>query len=247
MRRLLVLLPVLIAVTVVGVRVADPSLTESEVEVSLSDRPAVVAADSVRKLQQHDRTVEVRVAVEDDARGRQPERRIQVSIEPDERRYYTVARATDPDENAPPVAFFGTEGQGWIQQIHPDGEWGTAHSVRYPESGRIFEPAAIARADGRVVAENETTLVVRIEGADANAAVEGSYGYTSNELPGHLTVAIDKTDRRPRWAVRAYSPPDRNVTLRYRYRFEYGETSVERPEGVPRFNLREFLGDVYYG
>lgn len=247
MRRLLVLLPVLIAVTVVGVRVADPSLTESEVEVSLSDRPAVVAADSVRKLQHSDRSVEVRVALEEDAEDPQARRLVRLSVEPNEQQYFEVVRWTDPDENAPPVAFFGTEGQGWIQQNYPDGEWGTAHSVRYPESGRIFEPAAIARADGRVVTENETTLVVRIEGADANAVVEGSYGYTSNELPGHLTVAIDKDQHRPVWAVREYSVPDRNRTHRYRYRFEYGETSVERPEGVPRFNLREFLGDVYYG
>lgn len=247
MRRTLVLLAVVVAVTVVGVRVADPSFTDDEVEVSLSDRPAVVAADSVRKLQQHDRTVEVRVAVEDDARGRQPKRRIQVSVEPDERRYYTVARATDPDENAPPVAYFGTEGQGWIQQNHPDGEWNTAHSARYPESGRILDPAAIARADGRVVAENETTLVVRIEGADANAAVERSYGYTPNELPGHLTVAIDKDQHRPVWAVREYSAPDRNETFRYRYRFDYDETTVERPEGIPPFSVVELLGDIYYG
>lgn len=247
-RRLLALAIVLLFV-VAGVRVVDPAFDNEEVTVEFEDRPSIVAADSIRKLQQDDRTVEVRMSTVNATGNRQSKRLIRISVEASAERYRSVIRSTDPDENAPPVAYFGTEGRGWIQQNYPDAEWNAALSVRYPKYGPIFEPDAIERGDGDIVHENASTFVVRINDSEvANAAVERSYGYVPNDIPGYLIVAIDKEHKRPQWAIRAYSAPDRNTTVYYRYRFsEYGEATVERPDGVPPFSILEFLGDIYYG
>lgn len=241
-KRLLALAVALLCVFA-GVRIADPRLDDEEVTVAFEDGPAVVAADSVRRMQTRKVTIELRTAVDSRIENETYEKRAEIRVEHDIRRYRAV-HSTDNDSNGE-LGFFGTEGMGWTESPYTD--WGRAPSSRYPGFGSVMNPTAMGQSNARVLVDNETTFAVRFEGEDANEAVEGMDAHTRTATPGRFDLYIDKQRKLPTRAVRAYEIPKRNATVRIRYRFtRYGETDVERPEGVPKISIWELLGDIYY-
>lgn len=240
MRRVLIAVVLVVAVGVVGVRLADPSLDAREDTVSFDAPPEKIAAESVRAAHTKSVTVYARVVVSE-ANGTNRTRRGRIRADHDDQLYRTRYSTGGDGE----LAFFGTDGMGWTKS--PYGGWGRAPSARHPGFGTVLDPDAMDRSDARVLVDNATTLGVRFEGEDANAAVEGLNAHTEAVLPGRLDVYIDKRQGLPIRAVRVYSNPERNVTVRVRYRFaRYGETTVERPMEIPKISLWELLGDLYY-
>lgn len=239
-RRLLAVVLV-VGLAAAGVRIADPSFGGDE-EVRADSRPAVVAADAVRNAQSRAVTVEILAEVESGATGETDVKRGRVRAEHD-RGVYRAVHSKDEDGNGQ-LGFFGTDGMGWTRSA--DADWGRSPSARYPGLGTVLDPEAVERADVQVLDDNETALAIRLTGGDASAAAEGLY---VSEVPsGRLDVYVDKQRWLPTRAVRSYEVPSRNKTVRVSYRFtRYGETSVERPDGVPGISLWEILGDVYYG
>jgi hypothetical protein len=239
-RRLLAVVLV-VALAVAGVRIVDPSFGGDE-EVRADSRPAVVAADAVRNAQSRAVTVDILSAVESDASGETTVRRGRIRVEHDRGVYHAVYSKDESGDGQ--LGFFGTDGMGWTRSA--DADWGRSPSARYLGFGTVLDPVAVERADVRVLDDNETTLAIRLTGSDAGGAAEGLH---VTEVPsGRLDVYVDKQRWLPTRAVRTYQVPNRNKTVRVSYRFtRYGETSVERPNGVPGISLWELLGDIYYG
>lgn len=242
MNRRLVALGIALLIVVAGVRVADPTLDDEAATVELQDEPSHVVADSVRKMRTTTVTVDLRVVVDAGTPDETYRERAEIRADHDNQRYNALYGTGNDSER---LGFFGTDGMGWTNSSYT--EWGRAPSSRYPGFGTVMDPATMERSDARIVVDNETTLGVRFEDEDANDALEGLVGHTAKAHPGRLDVYIDKQRRLPVRAVRTYDIPARNTTVRVRYRFtRYGETDVERPEGVPDVSIWELLGDVYY-
>lgn len=241
-RRLLALVVVLL-LAVAGVRIVDPTLNDDAVTVEIQDRPADVAADSVRSMRTKKVTVRLQITVNSGSQNETYRKHAEIQAEHDTQRYLAV-RSTDNDSDWE-LGFFGTDGMGWTRSPYTD--WGRAPSSRYPGSGTVMDPSAMEQSDARVLVDNESMFVVRFEDEDANDAVEGMSAHTQAALPGRLDLYIDKQRKLPVRAVRFYKIPERNATVQIHYQFtDYGETEVERPDDVPNISIWELLGDIYY-
>ncbi|WP_458207446.1 hypothetical protein [Haladaptatus sp. NG-SE-30] len=81
----------------------------------------------------------------------------------------------------------------------------------------------------------------------ANAAAENTVAHSMATAPrGYFELTIDTTTGHLKRAVKTITT-ESGTTVTYEYRFSrYGQTTVERPQGVPRFSLKAIFYDVVY-
>lgn len=257
--RTAVLLAVVAGFVVGGVRLfAPPGPPTPGVAVDASEPPAEVAYDAMRTTEARSYAVRVVYHFEDG------QRRTTRRVDPRGRQVYVVrdvgsegwpayvpretyaeqqtAWDRDPDRSGP---FAWTGGPGTYA---PDGEY--AHDEVVLEAG----------ADVSVVAENRTTLVVRVNDTDAARelitgradATELEY-WRGRELRASYTLVIDRRAgvlRRSTYRQSALNGtgPDAVRTsfiAEKRYR-DWGEVEVRRPFWLPR-SFVDLFGDVLEG
>ena len=140
---------------------------------------------------------------------------------------------------------------GWdnVTHVEPwDSQWEKARGGSYHYFYNPFNPDAIADADVRTVQKNETTLVVAVENDETvNAIIEGTVaGGFGSGADSYLEFHIDRDTGNLERAIIEVTA-ESNISVAYDYRFSnYGETTVERPDPVPRFTLEGIFYDVVY-
>lgn len=242
--------------TVAAVQVADPfSSPTSPTHVDLADPPADIAADSLRILHvvNHTQTVTAKSVVEADhptAGGTESNVRVglrrEFHVAPENNSYLVSQTYNRSIPSNPKMAEYGRENTGW-RWWWVDDSWYEVGNLRYPIQ-RSFDPTAIKPGAVRVVDENASTLVLLVH--DPTVARAGARGtVTENSDPGQLYLHVDKQSRRLSKAIyvdkETYPPIIESRTV---FDFsDYGRTRAPRPEGVPRYTLKDTLRDFSNG
>lgn len=220
-RQVLVVLLVALAVTTVGVRLADPvALRGDPPRVDPSDPPAEVVGDSVERLRYVDYTYSLATA-----RGASrvtkvdnTDRELYSSFGDVRKRYYS-------------------ETGGWVK-LQGEG-WRALQSREFSHRGAMpFDPEAVRVAAVTVLDGEDGTLVVAVNDSAAVSAILGQ-----EVEAGRLQFFVDVDSGRLRQVRYRRVVGETGGWWTYTF-YGYRSTTVERPPGVPGRTPSDLLEDV---
>lgn len=236
---------------VVGVQLVDPASGPPGVDVPDGlDGPA---ADLAAAMAASERTSHVQREVresrnaETGAWGTPHDDYARLAFEPSDRELVAAGFADAPPGPDPAWDNYLTADGAWTR-LTRSGDWRLRRaSSRYGDVV-VFDPGALRGAT--VERRPGANGTVRYEVENGTAAVGSAVG-ESFALAGdtHVTVWVDRetglVDR-----VHVVRRHGRDTAPPFRVRIDYGtygETTVERPDGVPRFDARLLVRDLFRG
>lgn len=246
-----------VLVVIATVQAADPFTSPTKpTRVNLSDPPAEIATDALRILYVVNNTQTITakyVHVQNQtSTGGANDTRVRTGITrqyrvmPENNSYWASLPYNRSNQSAPRVSEYGRENTGW-KKWWIDDSWEEVGNLRYPIQ-QSSDPSAIEPGTVRTVDENATTLVLLVH--DRSVAKAAAWGLVSRASDGgRLYLHIDKQSRRLERAVYVtgdQQPPPGWVRIVFEFS-KYGQTHVPRPEGVPRYTLKDTLRDFSNG
>lgn len=149
------------------------------------------------------------------------------------------------NRSIPAVHYYGTVGSSYRKipagysasaWSHPsDGSWERDTGFAYLPNRNAFEnPERLRGASATVVAENDSTIVVRVtDTAVAIAVADQRASYSADNATANITLVVDRVTETPRSAVFHYHNRNRDHRIRITYRFEdVGRANPSRPLGT---------------
>ncbi|WP_327053180.1 hypothetical protein [Halomicrococcus gelatinilyticus] len=217
-------------------QVVDPRLTQASQppDVDFSDPPSDVVATSVTKLEHMDYSSKF-IASPNESGTNSSSKSIETRVEHSDAEYvvdnlFGVDGMKLYANDA--TAWIWTSGDGWqlLRKTHIS----FPSNYAYPTADKLhpFNVSSIRRAEGAIVDETATQVVIRINDTTTSGT----------DVPGYTRFHIDKRSGNLRKAVQVGRYDGETGTVKIRFN-EVGTTTVERPDAIG-FSAWELVGDL---